>query len=77
VGSALSCHGHIQYVPKVLEQMSNIWTRLEVASAHTPDAVCLELVCVHLCMSVCICKLSTIKSNFWQYLGQMQAIDMR
>ena len=39
---------YLWYVPKVLEQTSNVWTCLEVASAHTPDAVCLAFVCVHL-----------------------------
>ena len=45
--------------------MSNIWMRLEVASTHILDAVCLAFVCVHLrasaricvrlCASVCVC----------------------
>jgi len=30
---------YIYYIPKVLEQMPNIWTRLEVASTHTLNAV--------------------------------------
>ena len=34
--------------PKVVEQTSNVWTRLDVASAHTLDAVYLVFVCVHL-----------------------------
>ena len=42
---------HIQYVPKVLEQTSKVWTRLGVVSTHAPDAVCLALVCVRLCAS--------------------------
>ena len=45
----------VQYVTKVLEQTSSIWTRLEVASARTLDAVCLVCICVRLHASVCIC----------------------
>ena len=33
------CMWSIQYIPKVLEQMSNIWTCLEVAPTHTLNAV--------------------------------------
>ena len=29
--------------------------RLEVAAAHTPDAVCLAFVCVYLRLSACVC----------------------
>ena len=47
--------------------MSNVWTRLEVASAHTPDAVCLAFVCVRLGSFACICEPSTVRSNFQQY----------
>ena len=45
----------VQYVTKVLEQTSSIWTRLEVASARTLDAVCLVCICVRLHASVCVC----------------------
>ena len=63
---------HIQYVPKVLEQTSKVWTCLGVVSTHAPDAVCLALVCVRLCTSVCVCEPSTVKSNFRQYLSQVK-----
>ena len=35
--------------------MSNVWTCLEVASAHTLDAVFLAFVCVHPCASAFAC----------------------
>ena len=53
--TSVVCNLYVFNVPKVLEQMSNIWTRLEVGSAHTTDVVCLAFVCVRLCLSACIC----------------------
>ena len=53
--TSVVCNLYVFNVPKVLEQMSNIWTRLEVGSAHTTDVVCLAFVCVCLRASVCVC----------------------
>ena len=53
--TSVVCNLYVFNVPKVLEQMSNIWTRLEVGSTHTMDVVCLAFVCVCLRASVCVC----------------------
>ena len=41
---------------------SSVWTRLEVVSAHTLDAVCLAFVCVRLRTSafICICLRASV-----------------